>query len=279
MIEDYKVDYISDFVLVIEKNGYIEYELGEKTSFYDVGYNVMENYKDSFLIKCHRIKFNGKNRLVYVTDGLISLKEIILDSSPRSKNGICSKLTTELDELENNGFIDTRSMITDVDKIFVDRSTGIIKFIYLPILLESDVKSDIKNIINCVRDLVDIDHSIIENLSDDKITHVEPGLYEQKQKISDSITLKCTNGNFQFVIENDLFIIGKNSEKCNGVIPNPAVSRIHCKIVKEGNEFYISDMGSANGTYVNGVKSFPNQLVKLSNNDALKIANVEFIVC
>lgn len=35
-------------------------------------------------------------------------------------------------------------------------------------------------------------------------------------------------------------------------LPDPAVSRYHCWIVRRGGEYWIEDLASANGTYVDG---------------------------
>ena len=35
---------------------------------------------------------------------------------------------------------------------------------------------------------------------------------------------------------------------------NPAVSRVHCKILVRNRSYYIQDLGSSNGTFLNGKK-------------------------
>ena len=54
-------------------------------------------------------------------------------------------------------------------------------------------------------------------------------------------------------IDQDEIIIGRDSE--NEVqIDNVAVSREHAKIIKDSNSYYIQDLNSTNGTFVNGKK-------------------------
>ena len=49
--------------------------------------------------------------------------------------------------------------------------------------------------------------------------------------------------------------IGSNPEMVDGVIEfNKTVSRVHCKITCVDNRYYICDMGSSNGTYLNGLR-------------------------
>lgn len=52
----------------------------------------------------------------------------------------------------------------------------------------------------------------------------------------------------------DEILIGRKVDKGNFLVDEKykSVSRIHAKIIKESNDYYIEDLDSANGTYVNG---------------------------
>ena len=54
-------------------------------------------------------------------------------------------------------------------------------------------------------------------------------------------------------IDKDTFIIGR-SRTCDLVIPSSKVSRQHSGICRENGEYYIEDLGSANGVWKDGVK-------------------------
>ncbi|RLF23165.1 MAG: hypothetical protein DRN15_01345 [Thermoprotei archaeon] len=56
----------------------------------------------------------------------------------------------------------------------------------------------------------------------------------------------------EFELDLELFpsiTIGRSPESVI-TIPDPYISRLHAKIVKEGDSLYIEDLGSTNGTYV-----------------------------
>lgn len=73
--------------------------------------------------------------------------------------------------------------------------------------------------------------------------------------------------------------IGKKRELVDGCITcSKAVSRIHCKVTERGQRWYIEDMGSANGTFVNGTRLNPGREFPLRPDDRVKLANVEFRV-
>ena len=54
-------------------------------------------------------------------------------------------------------------------------------------------------------------------------------------------------------IEKDTFIIGR-SRTCDLVIPSSKVSRQHGSVVRENGEYFIDDLGSANGVWKDGVR-------------------------
>ena len=55
------------------------------------------------------------------------------------------------------------------------------------------------------------------------------------------------------VAVNGKLVIGRGSE-CDLVLDEPEMSRTHAQIELSANEMYLRDLGSANGTFVNGVQ-------------------------
>lgn len=51
----------------------------------------------------------------------------------------------------------------------------------------------------------------------------------------------------------DQAVLGRNTF-CDIVIPEHSISRQHARIVREGERYFIEDMGSLNGTFVNGTR-------------------------
>lgn len=65
------------------------------------------------------------------------------------------------------------------------------------------------------------------------------------------------------------------SNKSNITIKDPFISKKHAKIVKEDNEYFIIDLDSANGTFVNEEQIL--DAVRLKNSDNIKIGNINFL--
>ncbi|PIS47085.1 MAG: hypothetical protein COT17_05450, partial [Elusimicrobia bacterium CG08_land_8_20_14_0_20_51_18] len=57
----------------------------------------------------------------------------------------------------------------------------------------------------------------------------------------------------EFRSENPGVTIGRKADN-DLVLDNATVSGHHCKIYKAGETFFIEDLGSTNGTFVNGKK-------------------------
>ncbi|OUQ62898.1 hypothetical protein B5E53_16885 [Eubacterium sp. An11] len=72
--------------------------------------------------------------------------------------------------------------------------------------------------------------------------------------------------------------IGKKLEGNDFVISgNNAVSRKHAKIVKRTDGYYLTDLDSANGTYLNGMLVNVDEYVKLNDKDVILLADEKII--
>ena len=80
-------------------------------------------------------------------------------------------------------------------------------------------------------------------------------------------------------VTKDSFVIGKNAAVVDGVVSfNKMISRVHCRITKENMQYMITDLKSANGTYVNRVRLTPEQPHQIKNGDIIRLANSDFQV-
>ena len=81
----------------------------------------------------------------------------------------------------------------------------------------------------------------------------------------------------QFLIDKDDFLIGRKIDLVNGYIENQdVISKIHARIIRVGNNFFIKDEESLNGTYLNDKKINEYDVRPLKIGDIVKLANIEF---
>lgn len=82
----------------------------------------------------------------------------------------------------------------------------------------------------------------------------------------------------QLLINTPEFILGK-SDSCNGILSfNDEISRKHCKIVWHNNQYFIVDLNSTNGTYLNNEMLMPNKEYPIRPGDQLRLSASTFLV-
>ncbi len=73
-----------------------------------------------------------------------------------------------------------------------------------------------------------------------------------------------------------MFLIGSQRDEADGIILDDTVSRIHARITREGDGYYLEDMNSTNGTYRNGEALNYKEKVKLEKNDRISFAKQQY---
>ena len=82
----------------------------------------------------------------------------------------------------------------------------------------------------------------------------------------------------EIVVDKAEYLIGRSAKTNDAVIPDPAVSRRHCKVVEDETGYSIVDLGSSYGTFVNGTCLATDVPTPLSEGDEVFIAGVVFRV-
>lgn len=94
--------------------------------------------------------------------------------------------------------------------------------------------------------------------------------------------------------ENKLYGVGKNNKyhidltrapftvgKLNGVVDvlinDSSISRMHAKFTRETSRYYMQDMNSTNGTFKNGIRLDPNEMVAIEPGDEIGLGKLKFI--
>jgi len=83
------------------------------------------------------------------------------------------------------------------------------------------------------------------------------------------------NGGKPIDIVNDITLVGRKRGLCDLIIDRGSVSKLHCLIVKTDGLLFIRDLGSTNGTKVNGQRVTRGALLP---NDELAFAGAKYRV-
>jgi len=87
--------------------------------------------------------------------------------------------------------------------------------------------------------------------------------------------LNGKSGGRELKVPYDEFLVGR-SEECHLRPKSDAISRRHCVIRVRDDQAFVEDLGSRNGTYINGVRTVGEQ--PLSHGAMLKIGKLDFEV-
>lgn len=98
--------------------------------------------------------------------------------------------------------------------------------------------------------------------------------------------LVLTNGKGEFPLEKDTILMGRRSP-VDGIFPeidltdhdtDSYISRRHGRITRQDSGFVYEDLGSSNGSWVNGSKMQPHVQQPLREGDGLRLGKTEFVV-
>lgn len=98
-------------------------------------------------------------------------------------------------------------------------------------------------------------------------------------KKASGIILRSENpaySNMEITVDN--FLIGKKKDAVDGWIKARGISRIHGKISKEEGIYYLMDLNSTNGTFLNGGRLEVNEKARIRQGDIVGFADVKYVV-
>lgn len=76
--------------------------------------------------------------------------------------------------------------------------------------------------------------------------------------------------------EGDEAVVGSSKEQAKIILPYPTVSRIHARILRSGKEFYVEDLSSTNGTFLNHQRLESGTRKQLEHQGILQFAEYAY---
>ena len=84
------------------------------------------------------------------------------------------------------------------------------------------------------------------------------------------------NDQEKIFIDKPSFVIGRIKSQSDYVSFNGAVGKLHAEITNKDGAYYMKDLNSRNGTFINGERIVSNVEHSLQNNDRIAFANSEY---
>lgn len=271
------------------------YILSDNSCFLPTEYKVLQSQGNSCFVRCVKMTYNGKIQLYYMSGALRTFSSMLPSMGADNFLTVVSNLFRDVIDANNNGFLSCQNIDISFDKVFVDPATFKVHLIYLPLskkqfpdnaAFENELRTGLVKLIysnpsiaspRVMRFCADLSNGrlsmeqLLDQMRSDTASIFQEGMRPMHiVAINSPISL-------DIAISKNEFVIGKNADKVDGCISfNPAISRIHCKITSNGGKYYITDMNSANGTFINRKRIAVGQPHQLENGDIIRLANSDF---
>lgn len=298
----------NDFITEMQCGSNFAYVLNDNSIFLSTEYKVLQSQTSSCFVKCMKMTYNGQVQLYYLTQSLKSFASMIPSLNTESFLTIIENLFSDIMEVKHNGFLSCQNIDISFEHIFVDATTYKVSLVYLPISMriyddissfENEIRTGLVKLISGVSTLsspktmqlsADLSNGMLS--LEDLYNRVKGGKSmasdseginrkNERHKNEGMVRIIAMNAptHIELTVTKDEFVIGKKAELCDGVISfNKMISRSHCKVNKQGNCYTVTDLQSANGTYVNRVRLQPHQPHVIKNGDIIRLANSDFQV-
>lgn len=77
-------------------------------------------------------------------------------------------------------------------------------------------------------------------------------------------------------LNKNLILLGKLPDAADVILDSPTISRIHARIQRLGSTYYLSDLNSKNGTFLNGTPVMLGTEYPLHHGDEIRFANLVY---
>lgn len=283
------------------------YILNDNSSFLSTEYKVLQSQANSCFVKCMKMIYNGKVQLYYLANNFKPFASLLPTLDAESFMVICANLFADIIDVKGNGFLSCQNIDISFERIYVDTATYKVSLVYLPVAqrlfddsssFENELRTSLIKLIQGISTLstpktVQFATNLangtlsIESIYTSIKSGKAPTPSSHNRPVSDisgnqgQMKLVAMNAptRIEIVVTKNEFTIGKKAELVDGVISfNRMISRSHCKVTKNGTQYFITDLQSANGTFVNHVRVQPNQAHPIKGGDIIRLANSDFQV-
>ena len=244
--------------------------------FYNTEYKIMQ--KIPSLLKCYPAKINNLTELIYITTGMQPFKVVVPQMTAEEFLNAVRKVFETANTINNNEFLSLLHL--NIEGTFIGKND--VALTYLPLTADNMLngcteQSIIEYIIECSELLpASEDVSRLKLAPKDSIAEFAKAL-SIKINPQKSLVLYNESNNHTITINKPSFTIGKKASAVDGAISySENISRLHCKIESRNDKYYIEDMKSTNGTYVNGKPATVKTL--LQQDDTVRLADITFKV-
>lgn len=289
-------------------NDHVAYIFEANENISPLGNRVMSKMNKDYIMKYSTVTYNGKPKLLYGAEDLKSLNDIIGTLPEAEVIGLMKQFLDVVCTVNANDFINLYAIDVNFNRLFYNAKQQLLKCIIIPVNENYDFHENMtwqekyrntlamfcaqifrsqpdrySELYYVVMDMSKSDVELAYELNNydfgiTRVSEVTTQVYSGEE--SNQVMFLEHNselGSLLFRISQKEYIIGKSVNSANGVISiSNSVSRKHCVIRREDGNFTIEDLGSSNGTSVNGFGLEAGVRYILNGGDVVQFADIVF---
>ncbi len=283
----------------------VSYLLAEEALFSQTRMKAIESSEDPCILKCVRVLYNGKIKLVYLTGGYRRLDQCLPGMKSGDYRALAGAMMREVLFIRGNSILSCGCIDLSADRVFVDWSEKDVRLVCLPVrdkvpipeaefesmlrekllqwgsLLPPEEQSGLEELNEQLSDPTESLQTLAEHFASYRHRAPMPGpMRREAGQMKLELSSVGTVPPVAFVVDHTPFLIGREWGTVDGAIPGeyPRVGRKHCRIEAGPGGYQVVDVNSKNGTWVNDVKLQPLVPAELAHGSVLRLANVSFAV-
>ena len=297
-----------NFVYKSENDYYMSYILRDNSYFYNTNYQILKNNNEKCFIKPYKVNYNGAIKLIYITENLTEIGKYVKRAKINEIMQLVENIFNKIIEIDKAGFVKKETIDISDKHMFVD-DEGNIQFLCVPISITSTIetqnafnamlKSKVAELLIMVSkagnslfnmlisDCNDVNMSVTDMYM--ALKEKKYGIYDIKEDSSSQtgmqenvfgyFALESTDKTHaDIVVTKKKAILGKSKKEADYIISEAFISRQHCELAYSDNRIYIKDMGSTNGTYLNGIRIPANVYMPVDIGDNIAFSSLSYIV-
>lgn len=296
---------------------HVDFTLDENETLSSLGLKSAQNLNCDHILKIAHIKHNCNDRLIFEISDMESLSTVYKGLNDAMIVSIFASISKVFRLVSEKAFLEREFVLMDMEHIYIDREASKPKFIILPVstndgasakewytqvvntvsalmygrdaltkgrlaqisnafeAIRSIPQGDVLELINAKKKVVE---AVIATFPNDEEFYGEQPVKTNSACNSLALRYRGAFGEFAFYITKPTFYIGSSPEMDGVMNFNPTVSRKHLVISINNGICCLQDLGSRNGTYINGNRCTAGQQYQLKDKDILRISDMDFAV-
>lgn len=303
---------ISCFGDIVMNKEYVILSLHNNRFFSTLEYKCMEAINMKGLASCVKVMMDGRICMFYPVNGMSSVSTVIRSLNAKELSNVFYNIFSVINNVNDNDILNIEHLVLDEEMILVNKNLDV-NMILCPISenhinyqeteshfywkcltwIETGIENEKRlnnyssfwgkqlvefrkklNNKESFAVLLDFLKELHEERTVDKNINIDEKEDSQSSKglIFEPLDMQKEN---TLIIDKEEYVIGRKRDLVDGYVGEGKreIGRKHCKIVKDKNGYYVIDLDSKNGTYLNGIVLKPNIPYALADGCILRLAD------